>query len=162
MPVHAVHVKPHQAIVFMSREMPESVRNCSLQPASSECIELHLWSMVAALQQPGSSEAGRSSGAVRAQGGKILACAACEDSQSVASASSSGSVHVWRVEYTSRSGGAPDRYTGIIGDFSEYHSLCRMCLTCASVHHAPDACVLKICSCVYMHPQIRPCSQGAP
>ena len=49
------------------------------------------------------------------QGGKILACAACEDSQSVASASSNGTVHVWRVEYTSRSGGAPDRYTGIIG-----------------------------------------------
>lgn len=33
----------------------------------------------------------------------------------MASASSNGSVHVWRVEYTSRSGGAPDRYTGIIG-----------------------------------------------
>ena len=53
------------------------------------------------------------------QGGKILACAACEDSQSVASASSSGSLHVWRVEYTSRSGGAPDRYTGIIGESLE-------------------------------------------
>ncbi|BDA42626.1 probable phosphoinositide 3-kinase regulatory subunit 4 [Coccomyxa sp. Obi] len=49
------------------------------------------------------------------QGGKVLAVAACEESQSVASASSNGSVHVWRVEYTSRSGGAPDRYTGIIG-----------------------------------------------
>ncbi|KAK9909837.1 hypothetical protein WJX75_008190 [Coccomyxa subellipsoidea] len=49
------------------------------------------------------------------QGGKILAVAACEEAQSVASASSNGSVHVWRVEYTSRSGGAPDRYTGIIG-----------------------------------------------
>lgn len=49
------------------------------------------------------------------QGGKILAVAACEESQSVASASSNGSVHVWRVEYTTRSGGAPDRYTGIIG-----------------------------------------------
>lgn len=52
---------------------------------------------------------------MRAQGGKILACAACEESQSVASASAAGSVHVWRVEYTSRSGGAPDRFTGIIG-----------------------------------------------
>ena len=51
-----------------------------------------------------------------AQGGKILACAACEESQSVASASAAGSVHVWRVEYTSRSGGAPDRFTGIIGE----------------------------------------------
>ncbi len=49
------------------------------------------------------------------QGGKVLAVAACEESQSVASTSSNGSVHVWRVEYTSRSGGAPDRYTGIIG-----------------------------------------------
>ncbi len=49
------------------------------------------------------------------QGGKILSVAACEESQSVASASSNGSVHVWRVEHTTRSGGAPDRYTGIIG-----------------------------------------------
>lgn len=53
--------------------------------------------------------------AVVLQGAKILAVAACEESQSVASTSSNGSVHVWRVEYTTRSGGAPDRYTGIIG-----------------------------------------------
>ena len=65
--------------------------------------------------RPGAPQQCFSSRAMYAQGGKILACAACEDSQSVASASSSGSVHVWRVEYTSRSGGAPDRYTGIIG-----------------------------------------------
>ncbi len=55
------------------------------------------------------------------QGGKILAVAACEESQSVASASSNGSVHVWRVEYTTRSGGAPDRYTGIIGKAHAAH-----------------------------------------
>ncbi|EIE24687.1 hypothetical protein COCSUDRAFT_258, partial [Coccomyxa subellipsoidea C-169] len=40
---------------------------------------------------------------------------AFESKNDVASASSNGSVHVWRVEYTSRSGGAPDRYNGIIG-----------------------------------------------
>ena len=39
--------------------------------------------------------------------------AACHDGQSVASGSSNGSIHVWRVEYTARAGGAPDRYTGI-------------------------------------------------
>lgn len=78
------------------------------------------------MQQPGSSGACFISGVVHAQGGKILACAACEDSQSVASASSSGSVHVWRVEYTSRSGGAPDRYTGIIGIPQPHVSLCHM------------------------------------
>ena len=49
----------------------------------------------------------------RLQGGRITAVACCEDSQSVASASAAGSVHVWRVEYTSRPGGAPDRYTGV-------------------------------------------------
>ncbi len=72
---------------------------------------------------------------MHAQGGKILACAACEDSQSVASASSSGSVHVWRVEYTSRSGGAPDRYTGIIGSpLSHFYSY----------NHAHNASILSI------------------
>lgn len=64
------------------------------------------------------------------QGGKILACAACEDGQSVASASSNGTVHVWRVEYTSRSGGAPDRYTGIIGRGPSLRSK----LACISTH----------------------------
>ena len=62
------------------------------------------------------------------QGGKILAVAACEEAQSVASASSNGSVHVWRVEYTSRSGGAPDRYTGIIGatPYNSFVTIIRM------------------------------------
>lgn len=36
----------------------------------------------------------------------MLAVSACEEAQSIASASSSGSLHVWRVEYTTR-GGAP-------------------------------------------------------
>lgn len=49
------------------------------------------------------------------QDGRILACTACQDSQSVASATSSGTLHVWRVEYTSKAGGMPDRYTGITG-----------------------------------------------
>jgi hypothetical protein len=66
---------------------------------SHEWFQLHDWDLHAG----------------RGQGGKMLAVAACEEGQSVASASSSGSVHAWRVEYTSRSGGAPDRYTGIVG-----------------------------------------------
>ena len=49
------------------------------------------------------------------QAGRILACAACEGGGSVASGSADGSVHVWRMEYTTRAGGAPDRYTGIVG-----------------------------------------------
>lgn len=49
------------------------------------------------------------------QAGRILACAPCEGGASVASGSADGSVHVWRVEYTTRAGGAPDRYTGIVG-----------------------------------------------
>ncbi|KAK9806003.1 hypothetical protein WJX73_003643 [Symbiochloris irregularis] len=49
------------------------------------------------------------------QGGRMLAVAGCEGGQSVASASSNGSIHVWRVEYTTRAGGAPDRYTGLTG-----------------------------------------------
>eukprot|EP00873_Tetraselmis_striata_P002336 jgi/Tetstr1/422600/TSEL_013406.t2 len=47
------------------------------------------------------------------QGGKIMSVAFCEEGQSVASVSSSGSLHVWRVEYSSRAQGIPDRYTGI-------------------------------------------------
>ncbi|DBA85444.1 TPA: hypothetical protein ACH3X2_006119 [Trebouxia sp. C0005] len=46
------------------------------------------------------------------QGGKALCCTACQDGQSIASGSSNGSVHVWRVEYVTRSGGMPDKYTG--------------------------------------------------
>ncbi len=36
----------------------------------------------------------------------MLAVSGCEEGQSIASASSNGSLHVWRVEYSTR-GGAP-------------------------------------------------------
>ena len=45
----------------------------------------------------------------------MLCCTACEDGQTIASGSSNGSVHVWRVEYVTRSGGLPDKYTGFQG-----------------------------------------------
>jgi phosphoinositide-3-kinase regulatory subunit 4 len=47
------------------------------------------------------------------QTGPIMAVSGAEDGQSAASASASGSLHVWRVEYTTRAGGAPDKFTGI-------------------------------------------------
>lgn len=47
-----------------------------------------------------------------AQGGCILACTACDQDHQVASGSSNGSVHVWRVEYVPRVGGGAERYTG--------------------------------------------------
>lgn len=50
-----------------------------------------------------------------AQAGRITSVAACQDGQTVASGSGSGSIHVWRVEYAGRAGGAPERYTGILG-----------------------------------------------
>jgi len=47
------------------------------------------------------------------QGGRILSCASLlQSKQSVASASSDGSVHLWNVEYVTRQG-LPDQYTGI-------------------------------------------------
>lgn len=46
-------------------------------------------------------------------GGKITSCTACEDGQSIISGSSNGSVHLWRVEYVTCSGGMPDKYTGL-------------------------------------------------
>ncbi|KAL4452504.1 hypothetical protein ABPG75_008166 [Micractinium tetrahymenae] len=49
-----------------------------------------------------------------AQAGRITALAACQDGQTMASGSSAGSIHVWRVEYAARAGGAPERYTGIL------------------------------------------------
>eukprot|EP00884_Botryococcus_braunii_P002633 jgi/Botrbrau1/12370/Bobra.0239s0019.1 len=49
------------------------------------------------------------------QSGRILSCCACEDNQGVASGSSNGSLHVWRVEYTCTTHGAPDQYRGIVG-----------------------------------------------
>lgn len=48
------------------------------------------------------------------QSGRITSVAACQDSQSIASGSAAGSIHVWRVEYAGRAGGAPERYTGIV------------------------------------------------
>lgn len=47
------------------------------------------------------------------QGGRILDCCVADDQgQRVASASSEGSVHMWRVEYVTRPNGVPERYTG--------------------------------------------------
>jgi hypothetical protein len=47
------------------------------------------------------------------QSGRITGVCAVLDGASVASASSSGSLHVWRVEYTGKPGGwAPDKYRG--------------------------------------------------
>ncbi len=47
------------------------------------------------------------------QSGRITSVCAVLDGASAASASSSGSLHVWRVEYTSKPGGwAPDKYRG--------------------------------------------------
>lgn len=51
------------------------------------------------------------------QSGAIISVAGVEDGQSVASASSNGSLHVWRVEYARKTGGssiaAADEYRGI-------------------------------------------------
>ena len=49
------------------------------------------------------------------QGGHIMSCTACEDGQSIASGSSNGSIHVWRVETAGRSNNAPERYIGFTG-----------------------------------------------
>jgi phosphoinositide-3-kinase regulatory subunit 4 len=47
------------------------------------------------------------------QSGRITSVCPVLDGASVASASSSGSLHVWRVEYSSKPGGwAPDKYRG--------------------------------------------------
>lgn len=49
------------------------------------------------------------------QSGRITSVCPVLDGASVASASSSGSLHVWRVEYTSKPGGwAPDKYRGAV------------------------------------------------
>lgn len=69
------------------------------------------------------------------QAGRILACTACEDSGSVASGSADGSVHVWRVEYTTRAAGAPDRYTGIVGALSSLRGLVLGPCTLLSAFH---------------------------
>lgn len=64
------------------------------------------------------------------QGGRILACTDVGDGQTMASGSSNGSLHVWRVEYTTRPGGNPDRYTGIAGGDLQALSIVGL--------HAPD------------------------
>lgn len=47
------------------------------------------------------------------QSGRITSVCPVLDGASVASASSSGSLHVWRVEYATKPGGmAPDKYHG--------------------------------------------------
>jgi phosphoinositide-3-kinase, regulatory subunit 4 len=52
------------------------------------------------------------------QSGAITAVAGVEDGASAASASATGSLHVWRVDYTSRpGGGAPDKFTGGVWGF---------------------------------------------
>ena len=43
------------------------------------------------------------------QAARMLGVSGCEDGQSVASASANGSLHLWRVEYTTR-GGAPGKH----------------------------------------------------
>ena len=60
-----------------------------------------------------------------AQPGRITALAACADSQTVASGSAAGSIHVWRVEYAARAGGAPERYTGIVSTRQVSAAVCR-------------------------------------
>jgi WD40 repeat protein len=48
------------------------------------------------------------------QSGRITSVCPVLDGASVASASSSGSLHVWHVEYSSKPGGwAPDKYRGV-------------------------------------------------
>lgn len=48
-----------------------------------------------------------------AQDGKILSVTTCEDGKSVASASSNGSIHVWRVQYAQDArSGAREEYSG--------------------------------------------------
>lgn len=71
------------------------------------------WAPLHRQQFPPGGLRGTSRGAGLCAGGRITAVAACHDGQSVASGSSAGSIHIWRVEYTSRVGGAPDRYTGV-------------------------------------------------
>eukprot|EP00002_Diphylleia_rotans_P021597 TRINITY_DN4200_c0_g1_i1.p1 TRINITY_DN4200_c0_g1~~TRINITY_DN4200_c0_g1_i1.p1 ORF type:complete len:1490 (+),score=267.46 TRINITY_DN4200_c0_g1_i1:48-4517(+) len=46
------------------------------------------------------------------QGGRINSIVICEGTHSIACASENGSVHVFRVEYSTKEGGVPHRYTG--------------------------------------------------
>ena len=57
----------------------------------------------------------RSCATYAAQKGEILSVTACEDRHSIASASSQGTIHVWRVNYAPQSsnGSTVDQFTGI-------------------------------------------------
>ena len=46
----------------------------------------------------------------------MVACCACEGGKSVASASSLGSLHIWRVEYAPRTSSAPEAYSGLTSE----------------------------------------------
>jgi phosphoinositide-3-kinase regulatory subunit 4 len=50
-----------------------------------------------------------------AHGQRVEALAASSDGHTVASGCAAGAIHVWRVEVAARAGGAPERYTGIVG-----------------------------------------------
>ena len=78
------------------------------------------------------------------QGGRILACAACVDAQSVASASDNGTLHVWNVEYMTRPGGAPDRYTGLVGNDLLRKLLYKSTIIASLSEHLQDANVLPM------------------
>lgn len=63
------------------------------------------------------------------QSGRITSVCAVLDGASVASASSSGSLHVWRVEYTSKPGGwAPDKYRGAVTEAARGCACSRACV----------------------------------
>ena len=47
------------------------------------------------------------------QGGRMVACCACEGGKSVASASSQGTLHIWRVEYSPRTSSSAETYSGL-------------------------------------------------
>ena len=94
-----------------------------------------------------------------AQPGRVTALAACADSQTVASGSAAGSIHVWRVEYAARAGGAPERYTGIVSTRQVSTAVCRLnhvlltSLSCPAVHTA---------DCVPLAPQLQLNTPGSP
>ena len=49
------------------------------------------------------------------QGGRIVGCASCEENDTMASASSDGSIHLWRIEHAATPRNTSDRYTSISG-----------------------------------------------
>ena len=59
----------------------------------------------------------RSCATYAAQRGEILSVSTCEDNHSIASASSHGSIHVWKVNYAPHpsNGTTSDQFTGKIG-----------------------------------------------